>query len=95
MEEEHEEDRYTCEMCQDPIDGAILHYCDMCRSTYCDRCWDKMPPHKRKDKEHEKTKHGVARKVREALSPPSDEVSQEQRFNSDAMSAWFGLSLCF
>jgi hypothetical protein len=94
VEEGHEENGHTCEMCAVANDGAILHFCDMCESTYCDRCWDSIPPHKSKGRVHEKTKHGIAKKVREALSPPSDEASQEQRFNSDAMTAWFGLSPC-
>lgn len=82
-----------CEECN--ITARNIVYCNVCEMSFCWPCWDQQTVHKRKrlgpgGVPHEKTKPGVAKKVRNALAPPTDEKMRERLCKEDEVTSWFG-----
>jgi hypothetical protein len=83
----------SCESCN--ISGRDVQYCNVCESSFCAECWLQQFAHIKNKLgpggiPHEKTKPGVAEKVRKALAPPVDDMVREQMYSDDAPSSWFG-----
>jgi hypothetical protein len=84
----------SCENCN--TSGRDVQYCNVCESSFCAHCWSEQFAHKRNKLgpggiPHEKTRPGVAEKVRKALAPPVDDRVREQMYSDDAPSSWFGI----
>jgi hypothetical protein len=101
---EEEEEEIRCEACDEDEEEALprngeLHFCYACQFVFCDNCWRVQLPHKRKRQAtsavvHEKTNPWIARKVQNALSPPSDEKAYTKLCKEDENTAWFGKQPC-
>ncbi|PVI02430.1 hypothetical protein DM02DRAFT_701953 [Periconia macrospinosa] len=82
----------SCEQSAQPIWNCA--YCDM---NFCDSCWSKQGPHKlgRTGPDglpHEKTNPKIIKRLKDILSPPSDQGAQETLHVEDEDTTWFGLA---
>lgn len=82
-----------CDDCGLPVPGIAL--CHQCDRIFCPRCWDRQVAHRRNRRSgrvvlHEKTDIVLARKVRNALEPSSNEQILTTLHEEDAQTAWFG-----
>ena len=64
--------------------------------TYCGTCWNKVGPHRTGKLgpggiPHEKTDQVIADKLRTTLEASPSEVEQEELFQNDENTAWFGV----
>jgi hypothetical protein len=90
----------TCNCGRSRPSQGDCHFCWPCNGTiFCDKCWDKCPPHKpvrgRVAQQivglpHEKSDPYVARKIFETLQSEKDEKEQELLHDRDEDSSWFG-----
>ncbi|GAB1318162.1 FabD/lysophospholipase-like protein [Madurella fahalii] len=83
-----------CEACE--VDHPVVWFCRACNLTYCDQCWSGQLVHRKNlaqpgDVAHEKTNLEIAERVRNALTPPTDEGMREKLHHGDDITAWFGI----
>lgn len=76
--------------------GSDISFCNVCKMSFCDRCWNRQAPHRRNragpgNIPHEKTSHSVAEKVNRAFEPPTDDPTREQLYRDDEVTAWMGI----
>lgn len=73
-------------------------FCNVCKITFCERCWSAQFIHRQTAKvvdraPHEKTDFLLAMKVRDVLLPAESDAIQEQLYREDEDTAWFGRRL--
>ncbi|KAH6848113.1 hypothetical protein B0I37DRAFT_376721 [Chaetomium sp. MPI-CAGE-AT-0009] len=81
-----------CEACD--LEHPIVWFCRACNIAFCDECWSKQLPHKKNkpgDVAHEKTNMEIAEKVKNVLTPPTNELMCEKLHDDDELTAWFGI----
>ena len=72
------------------------YYCNLCDTTYCGGCWNKMGPHRTGKMgpggiPHEKTDQVIADKLRATLEASPSDLEQDELFQNDENTAWFGV----
>ncbi|PLB46500.1 hypothetical protein P170DRAFT_457118 [Aspergillus steynii IBT 23096] len=76
--------------------GGQCSFCYPCGYVFCERCWDKSPPHRRQRIQggipHEKTDPKLARIIEQTLEADVDEKTQAFLHMKDEDSSWFGTS---
>jgi hypothetical protein len=79
-----------CEVCEKY--RKVVLYCNVCKSSFCETCWDAQFVHKktRGGVLHERTDPAIAQKVHNVLSPPTGERERERLYKADEGTAWFG-----
>ncbi|KAK4198920.1 putative lysophospholipase-like protein [Triangularia verruculosa] len=75
--------------------SSSLWYCGVCKSTYCDGCWDFQSVHDRipqaYDIPHERTSLDIAEMLYDAFEPPVEKDEREAVHRDDQNTAWFGI----
>ncbi|KAF2650662.1 hypothetical protein K491DRAFT_697115 [Lophiostoma macrostomum CBS 122681] len=83
-----------CESCE------LLHKrtwnCSYCDMNFCDPCWNIQGPHKpgRKGPDglpHEKADPNIVQRLKEILTPPTDQAEQQSLHVDDDDTTWFGV----
>jgi hypothetical protein len=87
--------QHECGQCEEY--HAESYYCNLCDMTYCKRCWNKIGPHRTGKTgpggiPHEKTDQTVADKLRMTLEATPNESEQDELFQKDENTAWFGVA---
>lgn len=91
-----EDERCNCGR-RHPSEGNC-YFCWPCNGTiFCEKCWDKCPPHKigrgraaKVGVPHEKSDPFVAKRIFETLQSDRDEEQQALLHDRDEDSSWFG-----
>jgi hypothetical protein len=89
-----EKEKHLCGQCDEHRSDS--YYCNLCDTTYCETCWNKVGPHRSGKMgpggiPHEKTDQAVADKLRATLETSPSDVEQEELFQNDENTAWFGV----
>ena len=77
--------------------GAESSFCNVCKCSFCDKCWEVTPPHKIQNTRgageipHEKTDQSIAKKVSDVLTPDLDEDARDRLHTEDINTTWFGV----
>lgn len=84
-----------CESCEQP--AHPIWNCTYCDMDFCDPCWGKQGQHKPGKKgpdglPHEKANPGIVKRLKDILSPPSDQNVQERLHFEDEDTTWFGVT---
>lgn len=93
-EESKSKGKYLCGQCDEHKSDS--YYCNLCDTTYCGICWDKVGPHRTKKMgpggiPHEKTDQAIADMLRATLEAAPSDSEQESLFQNDENTAWFGV----
>ena len=85
----------SCDLCLEK--HLDLHYCNVCDSTFCDKCWKTQLPHRRGalafgSIPHEKTDVVAARRIKVALEDRNDDERQADEHARDHSTMWFGIT---
>ncbi|KAF7536915.1 hypothetical protein G7054_g4138 [Neopestalotiopsis clavispora] len=82
---------HKCDDCEKH--QKVVYYCNVCKSSFCEACWNTQFVHKRvrDGVPHERTDPAVAQKVHNVLSPPTDGRERERLYKADEATAWFGI----
>ncbi|KAF1991096.1 hypothetical protein K402DRAFT_436349 [Aulographum hederae CBS 113979] len=83
-----------CENCE--VSDRTIAHCNVCQSSFCDKCWAGQFAHKKGKVSHggvphEQTRPAIAEKVRNALEPPADDMVRERLWAEDQSTTWFGI----
>lgn len=89
-----EKEKHLCGQCDEHRSDS--YYCNLCDITYCGTCWNKVGPHRTGKLgpggiPHEKTDQAVADKLRATLEASPSDLEQEELFQNDENTAWFGV----
>lgn len=89
-----EEVKHLCGQCDKHQSNSF--YCNLCDMTYCETCWNKVGPHRTGKLgpggiPHEKTDQTIADKLRATLESCPNDLEQEELFQNDENTAWFGV----
>lgn len=83
-----------CESCEEL--GPKRSYCNICGHNFCDECWQRQLPHKKKSLApggvpHEKTDRKIAKKIQDILTPNTTAEEQLILHQNDQNTTWFGI----
>ena len=82
---------FMCDDCE--TTGPDRFHCDICRFTYCQRCWDKALSHRREPVKgqvrHEKTDLELARKIEASIRPDRSSKEDSDLHMDDRAAIWF------
>ena len=88
--------RQPCEGPGCPDQSQQTFYCQWCRSSLCNVCWDRQAAHKPEKIEkyargHEKIDLGLVERYREILEPQLSKTQQFELHKNDEETRWFGV----
>lgn len=88
------DDDQLCEDCEEV--GPQRSYCNVCGHEFCEECWQRQVPHKKKSLApggipHEKTDHKIAKKIQSILTPNVTAEEQDILLQNDQNTTWFGI----
>ncbi len=83
--------KYRCGLCSRK--GRDRSYCDVCRVTYCQGCWNKQILHSSRSNDvHERTDVRIYEILRASLRPKRSESEQKELHKKDESTTWFGVA---
>ncbi|RPA77551.1 hypothetical protein BJ508DRAFT_417003 [Ascobolus immersus RN42] len=74
-----------------------VSFCNVCQQVYCDRCWKKLPTHKRNalgqgGVPHERTEEKIGRAMNDIFYAEYNKAELEMLHMRDRQTRWFGIS---
>lgn len=90
--DEWDDPGFCCPISKSPSNTTVrtIAHCYACAMTYCTKCWERQPLHKRNRPGHEKADAAVAKMIEATLEINITDEQQARLHLLDESASWFG-----